>query len=79
MNDPNLENAAFQACREVIGHQAFNLIGSERMQIQNTIDGQLNGFIHAATGYERIASDATAFKMKASTSKSEKLFCPMAA
>ena len=41
MNDPNLEYAACQADSEILGHQVFYVLGPERVQIKDAVDGQV--------------------------------------
>ena len=51
MNDPHLEDAAFPARRQVVGHQVFDLARFERVQVQHAVNGQLDGLVHRSPSY----------------------------
>src|SRR5206468_3739871 len=40
VNDPHLQNAERPAFGEVIGHDALDIRGTERVQVQHAVDGQ---------------------------------------
>lgn len=46
MNNSHLENAALEAGRQVIRDKFLYLSRMEIMQIQNSINGKLNGLVH---------------------------------
>jgi len=46
VDEPHLKNAALATSRQVIGDKDLDVFRVERVQIQNTVDGQLNGLVH---------------------------------
>jgi hypothetical protein len=51
VNDPDLKDSAFPARRKIIRHETLHFAGIERVQIQHTIDGNLNRVVHAFANY----------------------------
>src|ERR1035437_2310495 len=51
VNDPHLEDAALLARRQVVRHEVFDLARFERVQVQHTVDGKLDGLVHRSRSY----------------------------
>jgi len=47
VDDTDLNNAPLETGVEVIRHQIFYFCRSKRMQVQNAVDGKLDGFVHS--------------------------------
>src|ERR1035441_8785057 len=51
VNDPNLEDSALLARRQVVHHEVFDLARLERVQVQHAVDGDLDWLVHRSRSY----------------------------
>lgn len=54
MNDAHLENRALLAGSQVVRHQIFDLVGSEVMQIEHTVNRKLDRFVHLLERFDSL-------------------------
>jgi hypothetical protein len=55
MDDSDLENAALLAGGYVIMHQFLHIARLKGMQVQDAVDGELDGLVHSLKGYAILA------------------------